>query len=645
MCSRRFLFIDNQPALPHILFVVALGLFLGISGGVRSVAAQSPPSHLTSPSVDELVDSVAQEHVGPDAIPGAVVSVVQDTSIVFAKGYGKADVASERSANPERTLYRIGSLSKLFATTAVLQLVQDGQVDLHTDVNHYLDDVEVPARYGQPITLHHLLTHTPGFEERFVGMGVRDSSELTSLGPYLQGELPRRVRSPGTVASYSNHGMTLAGHLAATVADTAYVDLIHHHILAPIGMDRSAASTPALPDSLHPAVATPYHWIDGTLVPTPRTYIHLTPAGGALVTATDAAQFMIAHLNQGKVSKGRRILQPETVRQMHQQQFTHHPSLPGWAYGFSEHPRPSPRILMHGGGARGYTALLWLVPEHDLGVFMACNLPDTSLQEALLEAFNERFLPPADTTDRSAEDTLRTEKPSAITGHYRHVRYARSTFEKVLALSDHIHVATTDSGLVAEGLGAQPVRLEPLGSGLFRGADGGRVVFDGFQDGMASKLYVGDPLAPAYERVSSWTSPWAQGVIVGGLALVFLLTLIGAGVGWWHGSTERVHERSAAAGLSLAHLAFLVGFPLSFLEGPIGHTLPLFFKVPTKLKGLLALPIIALAATAYLAVRVVWLWTTGTGSARERTGLTVVVLASGAFGLLLHYWNLLGWQF
>lgn len=626
----------RRPVRATVLVLLVLGTCVG--------GPDCNAQDLARPDVKRLVDSVAQVHVGPHAIPSAVAAVVQDTSVVFAGGYGTADLSSGRPPEPARTLYRVGSITKLFTATAALQLVEQGRVALHTDVNRYLKDLQIPDRFDAPITLHHLLTHTPGFEERFVGMGVRDSSERLSLGTYLRRELPRRVRPPGTVASYSNHGMALAGHLAATVADTPYVDLVQTRVLTPLGMSRSAAAARALPGSLRAALAPPYHRVNGTLVSPPETYGHLTPAGGLVVTATDMARFLIAHLNEGQTSDGR-ILAPETTRRMHRQQFTHHPSLAGWAYGFAEHPRSSPRILMHGGGARGYTALLWLVPERDLGVFVVCNLPDASFQDALLDAFNDRFLAPLNTTGMSADAGISPLNPSVATGHYRHVRRAHTTFEKVLGFTSHVHVADTDSGLVAEGLASSPVRLQPLGDGKFQRSDGGTVVFDGPDHGQAARLYTDAPLAPAYESVSVWVSPTVQGAIMGGLALIFLGAILGAVVGWWRGRKALAHESWTAAGVGAAYLTFFVGFPWAFLAGPQGHTLSFFFGVSTTLKAMLLLPLLALMSTAYLTVRIVRAWWEGTGLGAAHLGLAVVIVASGACGMLLHHWNLLGWQF
>jgi hypothetical protein len=330
---------------------------------------------------------------------------------------------------------------------------------------------------------------------------------------------------------------------------------------------------------------------------------------------------------------------------MHQQQFTHHSSLSGRAYGFAINSDFSSRILVHGGGARGFTALLWLVPEQDFGVFVACNLPDASLQDALFTSFNQRFLSSSDTTQTHVGSGASSMNASALTGYYRNIYHSRTTFEKIMALTSHVHVVTTDDGLVAKGLASTPVRLRPLGKGRFRYSNRNKVVFDELEDGTASLIYSDAPEAPTYERVSVWESPMAHGVMAGGLVLIFIVSVFDAVTRWWYGTQTLSHEHWTAAGIATAYLSFFIGFPLAFLEGPRGNMLAFFYGPSMELVAALGLPVIALAATVYLAMRVLWKWKHGIGSVRQRIGLMVLILASLACGLLLHYWNVLGWQF
>lgn len=626
-----------------LIVSVCLLLIVGMSG---AAAQPSERSSVASPAVEALVDSVMQVHVQPSrGIPGAVVSVVEGRSVAFMKGYGMADVESGRPADPATTLFGIGSVTKLFTSTAAMRLVKAGRVDLHADVNRYLNGVRVPERFGQPITLHHLLTHTPGFENRFIGMAARPGERVQPLGDYLRANLPRRVRPPGTVISYSNHGMALAGHLIASVRDTSYDAAVRQSVFEPLGMRRSAPSRRTLPDSLRSDVATAYQPEGGGFAALPAGRMHIAPAGAALTTARDAARFMIAHLNDGQAPDGH-ILRPATVRQMRAQQFTHHPDLAGWAYGFMESARPGPRILMHGGGGTGYTALLWLVPAHDIGVFVACNTNNDALQNVLFDTLTNHLFgsPEHSPARRAADQSASTAEADAArwAGTYRHVRHAQSTLEKLLALTMQVQVAATDSGLVAEGIAPSPVRLRPEGDGQFRRANGGRVAFEKRVEGPAS-LFVDETAAPAYERIPTWETLPVQGAAIGGTAFVFVLAVAGAAVGWWRGLDALADAQWAAGAVGGGYLAFFAGLPAVMLLSPAG---PVFFTGPTPaLKAVLILPLLALAATAYLGVTLIRAWTHDAGSLRARIGLLLVALASLLCGAVLHTWNLLGWQF
>ena len=147
----------------------------------------------------------------PGAIAGATVAVVKDGELFFAKGYGDADIDRQIPVDPARTLFRLGSISKLFTWTAVMQLVEQGKLDLDVDVNTYLRGIKIPATYAVPVTLRTILTHTAGFEDGGIGyMLARTDKDLVPLQDFLATHMPARVRPPttdfgsGTGASYSN---------------------------------------------------------------------------------------------------------------------------------------------------------------------------------------------------------------------------------------------------------------------------------------------------------------------------------------------------------------------------------------------------------------------------------------------------------
>ena len=196
---------------PVALRLLLVSLVLLAAATVLSspgLAQSSGPSN-ASPSEDSLgptdereVEAFLDGYLGHQLedydIPGATVSVVKDGEVLLAKGYGQASLGKNGSVVADETLFRIASITKLFTSTAAMQLVEGGKLDLHRDVNAYLKDVEIPNTYpGRPVTLHHLLTHSAGFEEHYTGSGARGASDVEPLEEYLSEQMPARVGPPG----------------------------------------------------------------------------------------------------------------------------------------------------------------------------------------------------------------------------------------------------------------------------------------------------------------------------------------------------------------------------------------------------------------------------------------------------------------
>ena len=145
-------------------------------------------------SVEDLaafLDGVMAVHLKDKHIAGATIAVVVDKKPFFSKGYGFADVATKKPVNPDDTMFRIASVSKLFTWTAVMQLAEQGKLDLDADINKYLTEFKVPETFPQPITLKHLMTHTPGFEDQVIGLFAHSPDELAPLGEVLRASCRR----------------------------------------------------------------------------------------------------------------------------------------------------------------------------------------------------------------------------------------------------------------------------------------------------------------------------------------------------------------------------------------------------------------------------------------------------------------------
>jgi CubicO group peptidase (beta-lactamase class C family) len=426
---------------------------------------------------EELGREMEKHHIA-----GAAVSVVKDGKLFFAKGYGDADRKKGIPVDPEQTVFRIGSVTKLFTYTAVMQLVEQGKLELEEDINTYLD-FRIPDTYPQPITLKHLMTHTAGFETRYFEVAALDADDQLPPREWLISHMPARVSPPGDYAAYSNYGTSLAGYIVARVSGEPYDQYIQEHILNPLGMVHTTAYSPMPPDiRAHTSVG--YTYEDGAFQVFPH-YLGqpaLVPAGEVHASATDIARFMIAHLQDGRYSASNiaeaRILKETTAQQMHSTLYTPDPRILGTAYGFFDFSDDGQRTIGHSGESAPFYTLLLLLPDQDLGVFVAYNseggsdliLQHLGFQRAFFDHYYptpevKPIQPPADFAQRAGrfEGTYRT-MGSAL-GSY-------TTFEKVGVLFGAVEISDSGDGTL---LFSTPwferrfVEVEPL---YFRQVDG-----------------------------------------------------------------------------------------------------------------------------------------------------------------------------
>lgn len=321
-------------------------------------------------------------------IPGVSFVLVQDGKIVLSKGYGAASLEEGLPILADSTVMRIGSVSKSFVATAVMQLVEQGKLDLHADVNQYLTAFQLEDTFRQPVTLSHLLTHTAGFEDPPDETTI-DPAQVPPLGAYLAEAMPPRTDPPGETFLYSNHGYALAAYVVQEVSGLPFDEYVTRHILEPLGMMHSGyLLQPPVPENL----AIGYFYRDGTQVPQPVDYDGTYPGGSLVSTATDMAKFMVAHLNEG-CYEGTCILQASTIAEMHRRQADTPYDRQAAAYGFVEATQHGQRLVGHSGAIRGFGNSLNLLPDHDLGYFISFSEEcyETSACE-IISDFRTQFL-------------------------------------------------------------------------------------------------------------------------------------------------------------------------------------------------------------------------------------------------------------
>ena len=492
------------------------------------VPQPSPAPELTKADFETFLDALIPSQLRNRNIAGAVVSVVKDGQVLFEKGYGYSDVEDKKPVLPDQTLFRPGSISKLFTATAVMQLVEQGKLDLDSDVNDYLD-FAIPKTYQDPVTLRQLLTHTGGFEETLKNLFVAHESEIKPLRTYLVSEMPARIFPPGKIPSYSNYGFTLAGYIVERVSGEKFERYIENHILKPLGMNHSTFDQPA-PTQLASLMSKGY--LSASKKPRDFEWVQAAPAGALSTTAADMTRFMLAFLQDGTVD-GVSILKPETVRQMETRQFEFHPMLPGIGITFMEYLVDPVRIIAHGGDTVYFHSDMILVPDAHLGYFLSYNSLGKDVGGGRGEVWRtlvNRYFPTA--TQAKTDIDRNTEKSDgrAVSGLYEGTRRSQTTFLRVLALLGQFSATSDKEGVLQiEGMknqGGELKQWREIAPLIYREVDGlEKIGFRRDASGAVGELL---PFPAIYEgqRVPWHASKIFIGLVIGGSLLLSLLTVV-----------------------------------------------------------------------------------------------------------------------
>jgi len=505
--------------------VAAAFLITSLCG--EPVFAASDRWSATPGELETALSAQIEDLLAAHRIPGATVSVVADGELMFAKGYGWADIDQNRPVVAEETLFRAASVTKLFLWTAIMQLAEEGLVDLHADINEYLADVRIPPTYRESITLEHLLTHTAGFEQM---QGPLFGDELPVLGDYLVRHIPDRIFRPGAYAAYSNYGAALAAYIVERVSGTPCDTYIDEHILRPLGMDSSSLAQP-LPPELAARESASYALRLGRLKRNAPTLDLLPAVGGLSTTATDMAAFMIAHLQGGRYGDTR-IMAQHTAELMHQRHFVNDDRLPGMCYGFLEYFRNGERLILHGGDA-AFHSILALIPARNVGIFFSINSSGSGIGANITQQFLTEFL------DRwfpsSSEIAELAPAVEAALGNAEHCAGTylptRRISSGILGLAywslANVRVtATSDRSIRMRGLllDMELIEVEPL---LFAESEGRLMVAFAEDDrGVIRSMYHDDFPAMAYERLRSTETPGFALGFVGFLAVLAALAVL-----------------------------------------------------------------------------------------------------------------------
>ena len=535
-----------------------LGALYLIGGGAlarqnaKPEPAVTPPVDIAAPGaqvlsktdVDAWLDGYMPYALHTGDIPGAVVVIVKDGHIVTARGFGYADVVKRTIVDPDRTLFRPGSVSKLVTWTAVMQLVEQHKLDLDRDVNGYLD-FRIPPRDGAPITLRQIMTHTAGFEEVVKDLLYYDAAHNRPLGAFLKAWVPERIFAAGTTPAYSNYATALAGYMVERVSGERFEDYVDHHIFVPLGMHNSTFRQP-LPTNLaaqmaigytKPGVAAPGFEIVGP-----------GPAGALSASGTDMARFMIAHLQQGELD-GNRILSVESATTMHDSPLASVnplsliPPLNRMELGFFETNINGHEVIGHLGDTDQFHTSLHLFIKDGVGFYVSFNSAGKAgaagtLRGALFQDFADRYFPGTKPPDGQVDPQTAATHARMMTGAWQNSRGSESNFFSVLGLFGQTKITLGSKGeLVVPDLvgpSGRPRDWIEIAPFVWRDRNG--------HDRLAAKLVNGqvvrwsmDFMSPfmVFDRIplgksSAWIMP-AAGVSLA----VLLCTFLSWPIGWW----------------------------------------------------------------------------------------------------------------
>lgn len=605
-------------------------------------------------ALEAFIDGVVLSLMKTNNSPSGTVAIARRGELVFAKGYGFQDVAKQIPVDPARTLFRPGSVSKLFTWVAVMQLVEQGKLDLDADVNQYLDTFKIKEAFGKPVTLRHIMTHTPGFEDGALGyLIIDDPAKALPLAEAMQRYQPERVNPPGAQTAYSNYATALAGLIVEIVAGVPFNDYLQQNIFDPLGM-RNATFAEPLPEQLAQNMAISYAVEAGTFVEKPFEIItSFGPAGAMSASATDMLRFAEAIRNGGEMD-GRRILRPETVAEMLTRHFSHDDRLSGMALGFYEDDYEGTRVVGHGGDTQYFHSFLGIDHDHEMTFFVSFGgAGGSTVRSALLPAFYREYFPRHEAPPVAPEDFA--GRAAKYAGSYGFWRSNFSTIEKALGLAGGVQVAPAENNRLMISLGGKAKQYAEVEPNLFRETEPGVSIISGisprllaFQqdDGGAITGFVMEGLPfMSLRKLPAIATPNFNFALLGFSLVVFLAVLL-----------RRIYQRTAIRSLGSADrtavgagvLAALLNW-LVMVVGVIVFSIVqdrIFSEIPLLFKLWLVFPILAVLAGLYLLYRTFGVWRErllGGGWARVR--YSVVTLCALFMCWFYWYWNILGFQY
>ncbi|AWI05481.1 serine hydrolase domain-containing protein [Clostridium drakei] len=655
-CIRKFIIIFTFVAYVFPIFCFpAVSIYHFLNAKQTVVAKDNNPKNsilllnednretLTKDNIENFADHTFNEQLKKFNVPGAVFTVVKDNKVIFEKGYGYSDLDKKTSVDPKTTVFRLASISKLFTATAVMQLKQKGKINLKEDVNKYLKNFKIESKYSKPVTLENLLTHTAGFDEKFVGESQTESYlKEKSLKDNLVSHSRPLIREPGIVPQYSNYGMAVAGYAVESVSGVPFAKYMKNNLLKPLHMN----NTSFIFDKKTLAnLSQGYDYKNGIYKKVPLYGQTFLPSAGLKSTADDMAKFMIAHLNNGTYENST-ILNKDSISDMHKNHFPTDMSIPCMGYGFSENYINGVKVLMHGGSEYGFHSMLYLIPGSNLGFFISTNGQEGgAVCDIASQHFMNRYYPKSKsqlTTNTEAEFEKSNFKK--FEGTYMLTRCSKKDIGKLMMLLyPCAKIKSTKDALIVKynNIESTYKEIEPL---VFINTEKGDT-FTFKSDKPGNVYIINSSSATAYEKIQWYENPVLHKIIFALFSILFLfMSIIMILLKSKKKITEEPkyfkHYRYIIFSISILNLLFLLGMTKSMLS-----LSPLLPELPNMIKYLFVIPIITTILSFGLLISTCVNWNKEKSNFSTNIRTIVISCIFLIFSLYLNYWNLLGFKF
>jgi len=339
------------------------------------------------PSFEKLkkaIDSVMLIEMEENHIPGMAIVLVKDGKTVYKKGHGIASLINGKKVDPDKTIFRIGSISKALTLLTLTKLIDDGRIGIDDDVTQYFTGIQNPNNFKDPVRIYNLLTHTSGFDQVGLDRHVYDyelpleerKAKRPTINTFLKANNLRRVTPAGAYYRYDTYGTTLAGAIIEKVTGLPYAAAMKKELFDPIGMSRSFVEVAT---NYRDSLALGHGYNNEEYQGMPYEVYVTTPASSIDATPADMGRLMEVLTNQGTNENGR-LFSPEMTHKILKPQYRPNKDFVGMTHGMQESVRIGSgpdaytiRTVGHGGDMLGMTSAMTLIPSLNMGVFVTAN--------------------------------------------------------------------------------------------------------------------------------------------------------------------------------------------------------------------------------------------------------------------------------